>query len=155
MVIDDYSELSHTLTKNISKTEKKINGIFLTPRKTIYDNLKYLEPYIKNVENVLEPSCGSCEYVLALNKYNKNFKKTGIEFNKTVFKSIKQLENNNITLFNEDYLLYDTSMKYDLIIGNPPYFVMKKKHVDMSYYNYFNGRPNIFVLFIIKSLNST
>jgi len=29
---------------------------------------------------------------------------------------------------------------------------MKKKDVNESYYNYFDGRPNIFVLFIIKSL---
>ena len=34
--------------------------------------------------------------------------------------------------------------KFDLIIGNPPYFVMKKTDVDESYHNYFDGRPNIF-----------
>jgi len=152
MVIDDYSELSYTLTKNISKSEKKKNGIYFTPPQTINDNLKFLEPYMENIKNVLEPSCGSCEYILALNKYNKNFKITGIEFNKTIFNSINNLENDSITLYNEDYLLYDTSIKYDLIIGNPPYFVIKKEDVDISYYNYFNGRPNIFVLFIIRSL---
>ena len=30
---------------------------------------------------------------------------------------------------------------------------MKKADVDNSYYNYFDGRPNIFILFIIKSLS--
>jgi adenine-specific DNA-methyltransferase len=30
---------------------------------------------------------------------------------------------------------------------------MSKNEVDPTYYNYFNGRPNIFILFIIKSLN--
>jgi hypothetical protein len=39
----------------------------------------------------------------------------------------------------------------DLIIGNPPYFVMKKEEVDAEYYPFFDGRPNIFILFIIKS----
>ena len=29
---------------------------------------------------------------------------------------------------------------------------MKKKEVDSKYYDYFEGRPNIFILFIIKSL---
>ena len=31
---------------------------------------------------------------------------------------------------------------------------MKKNDVDESYYDYFEGRPNIFILFIIKSLHS-
>jgi hypothetical protein len=39
----------------------------------------------------------------------------------------------------------------DIIIGNPPYFVMKKEDVDAEYYPFFDGRPNIFILFIIKS----
>jgi adenine-specific DNA-methyltransferase len=42
--------------------------------------------------------------------------------------------------------------KFDLIIGNPPYYVIKKSDVEDYYYNYFDGRPNIFILFIIKSL---
>ena len=47
---------------------------------------------------------------------------------------------------------YNHETTYGLIIGNPPYFVMKKKEVDKSLYEYFDGRPNIFILFIIKSL---
>ena len=43
--------------------------------------------------------------------------------------------------------------RFDLIIGNPPYYVLKKSEVDQYYYNYFDGRPNIFLLFIIKSLS--
>ena len=46
---------------------------------------------------------------------------------------------------------HDFSSNFDLIIG-PPYFVIKKVDVEESYYNYFDGRPNIFILFIIKSL---
>ena len=43
--------------------------------------------------------------------------------------------------------------KYDLVIGNPPYFVMKKDAVAPCYLEYFDGRPNIFILFIIRSLS--
>jgi hypothetical protein len=42
--------------------------------------------------------------------------------------------------------------KYDLIIGNPPYYVMKKEQVDKSFYRFFDGRPNIFIIFILKSI---
>jgi type I restriction-modification system DNA methylase subunit len=148
-----YSELSQTLTKQINKDEKKSNGIYFTPPETIHTNIKLLEPYMKNVKEVLEPSCGSCEYILALNQlYDININITGIELNKTIFESIKHLKQNNITLINDNYLSYTFHKKFDLIIGNPPYFVMKKNEVDETYYNYFDGRPNIFLLFIIKSL---
>ena len=149
---DKYSELSLSLTKKINKTDKKNNGIYFTPPKTIHRNIEFLRPYIKNFKNVLEPSCGSCEYVVSLNKLYSHLNITGIEFNKTIFESIKLLENKNISLYNENYLTYDTTNTYDLIIGNPPYYVMKKDDVDSSYYDYFDGRPNIFILFIIKSL---
>ena len=149
---DYYSKLSLSLTKQIDKNDKKNNGIYFTPPKTINKNIGFLRPYIKNFKNVLEPSCGSCEYILSLNKLYSHLNITGIEFNKTIFGSIKLLENKNISLYNEDYLTYDTVNTYDLIIGNPPYYVMKKQDVDSSYHEYFVGRPNIFILFIIKSL---
>lgn len=147
-----YSELSIKLTKKINKNEKKKNGIYFTPPETIYKNIKLLEPFMKNITTVLEPSCGSCEYILRLSNYNPNLNITGIELNNTIFESIKQYNSNNITLLNKNYLNINFNTKFDLIIGNPPYFVMKKKDVDNSYYNYFDGRPNIFILFIIRSL---
>ena len=148
-----FSELSYSLTKNIDKEEKKNGGIYFTPPKTINKNIQFLEPYMKNIKNILEPSCGSCEYILGLNNKNPNINITGIELNKTIFKAIKNIESKNIKLLNEDYLNYKNDTNYDLIIGNPPFFVMKKKDVNKEYYNYFDGRPNIFILFIIKSLN--
>ena len=147
-----YSELSRKLTKKINKTEKKKNGIYFTPPETINKNIKFLEPFMKNITNILEPSCGSCEYILQLNSINPNINITGIELNKMIFDSIKQYGSDNITLINDNYLTHEFNTKFDLIIGNPPYFVMKKSDVEKSYHNYFDGRPNIFILFIIKSL---
>jgi len=147
-----YSKLSHELTKKISKEEKKLNGIFFTPPETINKTINLLEPYMKSIKEVLEPSCGSCEYILSLTEKYKNIKITGIELNNIIYESIKTIENNNIKIYNENFLEYNEDIKYDLIIGNPPYFVMKKNDVDNQYYKYFEGRPNIFILFIIKSL---
>jgi len=90
---------------------------------------------------------------LKLNNIFSNLNITGIELNKTIFESIKDLEKDNISLINANYLTHNFDKKFDLIIGNPPYFIMKKVDVDNSYYNYFDGRPNIFILFIIKSLS--
>lgn len=145
----NYSEMSLTLTKEIKKEEKKRDGIYFTPPSTIQITLQLLEPYMKNIKNVLEPSCGSCEYINAL---PAGLDIIGIELNKTIFESINELETTKIKLYNQDYLSYTSETKFDLIIGNPPYFVMKKKNVPKPYHKYFDGRPNIFILFIIKSL---
>jgi adenine-specific DNA-methyltransferase len=147
-----FSELSQSLTKKINITDKKNDGIYFTPPETVAKNIKLLEPFIKNMKTVLEPACGSCEYILQLKDAYSNMNITGIEVNETIYESIKVLNKENITLINDNYLSCEITTKYDLIIGNPPYFVMKKDAVDNSYYNYFDGRPNIFILFIIKSL---
>ena len=149
----NYSDLSINLTKKINKKEKRENGIYFTNPNTILKNIEILKPYIKDMKYVLEPSCGSCEFVNILNKNFKKMKITGIELNKTIFDNIKVFSNKNITLLNENFLTYNFKSKYDLIIGNSPYFVMKKQDVDKSYYKYFEGRPNIFILFLIKSLS--
>jgi tRNA1(Val) A37 N6-methylase TrmN6 len=148
----DYSQLSKELTSKLSKTLKKNGGIYFTPPSVIAENIKLLGPYMNNISNVLEPSCGSCEYINALINNYKHLKITGIELNSTIYESIKELGSANVKLYNSDYLKYDNSETYDLIIGNPPYFVMKKEDVAKSYYKYFEGRPNIFILFIIKSI---
>ena len=146
-----YSDLSLHITRNLSKEEKKKDGIFFTPLETIKKNIDFLEPHFKDIHSILEPSCGSCEYIHALKTAHPNLNITGIELNKSVYESAKK-NFPNIHLMNEDFIESSESTKYDLIIGNPPYYVLKKAQVDESYYEYFDGRPNIFVLFIIKSL---
>lgn len=148
----DYSILSRELTNKLSKADKKNNGIYFTPPSFINLNLGLLKPYIKAGTKVLEPSCGSCEYIHALNNQFDSLKITGLELNETIFDGIKHLSKPDIAIIQQDYLTYDNSCKYGLIIGNPPYFVMKKSAVDKRYYKYFDGRPNIFILFLIKSL---
>jgi type I restriction-modification system DNA methylase subunit len=148
----EYSVISKELTSKLSKIVKKNNGIYFTPPSCVNNNIKLLQPYLKSAINVLEPSCGSCEYITALHKLFPHLIITGIEYNETIYQSILQLNNDKINIKNIDYLKYETDVKYDLIIGNPPYFVMKKEDVDKSFHTYFAGRPNIFILFIIKSI---
>jgi adenine-specific DNA-methyltransferase len=113
-----------------------------------------LSVYFDNIKNILEPSCGSCEYIVEINKRYPDKEIIGIEKNETIYNQVKKLTNNKISIINDNFLLYDNKdIYYDLIIGNPPYFVMKKKDVDKTYFDFFDGRPNIFILFIIKSLS--
>ena len=148
----NFTELSRKLTKQLSKEEKKEYGIFLTPLTTIQKNIEFLSPYIKDGMTVLEPSCGSGHFIFSLlERYDLNI--TGVEFNKKIFDSIAKYETDKVRLYHRDFIKFGELDTYDLIIGNPPYFVMKKTDVPSMYHKYFDGRPNIFIIFIIKSLH--
>jgi tRNA1(Val) A37 N6-methylase TrmN6 len=151
--MEQFSSLSKELTKKLGKEEKKENGIFFTPKSIVVDMIKECKKHNKNIKRVLEPSCGSCQVISVLDNEYENIEIDGIEYNDTIFTEIKDLKyKNDVNLINENYLKFTPKEKYDLIIGNPPYFVVSKKDVDKSYHKYFNGRPNIFILFIVKAM---
>ena len=153
-----YSELSQELTKSLTKQIKRENGIYFTPPSTVHNLLNNIISKFKENEaiRVLEPSCGSGEFISILcEKFEgKNLTIEAIEKNKTIFESLKPIYDNDsrIKLFKEDFLTYEPSEQFDLVVGNPPFFVMKKHEVDELYHPFFDCRPNVFLLFIIKSL---
>ena len=164
-----FSSLSLELTKKLSSKIKKDNGIYFTPKSIIkktIDIIKNIPDYTDNIEfkTILEPSCGSCEFIKYIIKEfpNKKLNITAIEFNDIIYQKISKLNfventNNTIEFINKDYMTYNNEKMYDLIIGNPPYFVMSKDDVSSisnfkEYSNFYDGRANIFILFIIHSL---
>ena len=146
----NFSKQSKQLTKELSKEDKKNNGIYFTPPSIIAKMMNILFPYFKNITNVLEPSCGSGEFIQRFECFTK-FNIDAIEYNETIYNSIKDKFKSNI--LHRDFLEWNSPKKYDLIIGNPPFYVMKKNEIKTNKYeHYYTGRPNIFVLFIAKSL---
>jgi len=156
---NQFSQLSKDITKGLNTQTKKKNGIFFTPLNIIEDAINIVKNHCeknnKNIKRILEPSCGSCEFIMKLNNLYEDVRIDGIEYVPEIFEKIKNIEfgdKNNIKLFNKDFLQYENEM-YDLIIGNPPYYVMKKTEIDKKYHGYFDGRPNIFVIFILHALS--
>lgn len=166
-----FSELSKKLTKSLSKDEKKNGGIFFTPPACIADIISRLRAFVQkhqySFETILEPSCGSGEFISALMREYPRADITGIEYNHDIYSEVSQYFSavTNIRIQHGDFLKYayateSTAGKmplsapklFDLIIGNPPYYVMKKEEVASEYHPFFDGRPNIFILFIIKSV---
>ena len=146
----NFSKQSKQLTKQLSKEDKKNNGIYFTPPSIIAKMMKILFPYFKKITNVLEPSCGSGEFIQRFECFTK-FNIDAIEYNETIYNSIK--DKFKSTILHTDFLKWNSPKKYDLIIGNPPFYVMKKNEIKTNKYeHYYTGRPNIFVLFIAKSL---
>ena len=130
---DEFSELSNKLTKEFSSKTKKNEGIFFTHPKIVKKIVDYLKTtrHLKFTDiKILEPSCGSGEFIDYIDK--KIRKKTihAIELNKKIYDEVSQKDYSDaVKFFNQDYLQYDTDDKYNLIIGNPPYFVIPKKDV--------------------------
>ena len=148
--MEDFTELTKTLTKQLDKSTKKQNGIFITPFsiiKILFENVPKLD-----YKNILEPSCGTAQFLTFIDEKFNNSILTGIELNETIYNEIKKIKfKNKIKFINCDYLIH-TNNKYDLIIGNPPFVVCDKSIVSDNYKKFINGRPNLFWLFIIHSL---
>ena len=129
----------------LTKSEIKEYGIYFTPKDIIKNILSKLSNYEFN--KILEPSCGDGAFLNYLIKKYKNI--TACELNDKIFKYVKNIPRfNKIKFIHDDYLNLSIKHKYDLIIGNPPYFV----HNSKLYNEYYTGRTNIFIQFIIHSL---
>ena len=148
----EFSELSLTLTEKLTKETKKNEGIFFTPPNVVTEIVKYLKGLIKSeIIDILEPSCGSGEILNGVLDTFPNSSITGIEKNKFIYETIVSDEKlKRVKFINEDFMTFNGS-GYDLIIGNPPYFVISKDMYE-EYSSYSSGRPNIFVTFTLHSL---
>ena len=153
-ISEQSSDLTISLTKNLTKSEKKEYGIFITPMIIIEKLVSTLLHYSDKIERILEPSCGTCEVINYCDSVFNNVEIDGVEYNDKVFDSIKDLNfKNKVTLTKSNFMFYNDTEGYDLIIGNPPYFVCKKTDIPTAYHKFCTGRPNIFGLFIIHSLS--
>ena len=141
--MSSFRENSNKLNKSLSKDERKKQGIFFTPKKA-RDLLFYKLEINDDPKNILEPSFGSGEFIDDICEKYPDAKITGVEYNETIYKSYK---NSKAKLIHQDFLQFKSNQKFDLIIGNPPYFVIKQKNPKCMV-----GRPNIYVAFLYKCL---
>ncbi len=84
-----FTDLSYELTQNIDNQTKKQNGIYFTStllvNKIINIIILYTENNHLNIQNILEPSCGSCEFICVLDQEFDDVKIVGIENNEYIY----------------------------------------------------------------------
>lgn len=150
----EFGKVSRELTQTLSIREKKQGGIYFTPRGIIEQIFERVP--LNEVNTILEPSCGSMEFIRYLEKCVEGKRITAIEKNEKIYEKISR-ENfvkNRVTVILSDFLDLDVPIfgKFDLIIGNPPYYVMKQNSIPDRWASLIEGRPNVFALFILRAI---
>ncbi|MBC7327580.1 Eco57I restriction-modification methylase domain-containing protein, partial [bacterium] len=119
--------------------------------------------------NILEPACGLAQFLLGIKRMHPYiFSKAnlyGMEINTEIIQFLSQLEiSREIHIIQGDYLLWDTDLRFDLIIGNPPYGIptqsdhypikidAETKQKYRSLYDTWYGKYNVYGAFIEKSV---
>lgn len=142
-----FNDTSIKLNSLLSKKIRKDEGIFFTPKNARQIIINVIDKQLEKgfqINNILEPSFGSGEFLDDVKKYNANI--IGVEKNETIFKNVNDKQT-NCELYNKDFLTFSHDTKFDVIVGNPPYFVVNTKNKECM-----TGRGNIFVLFLYKCL---
>ncbi len=108
--------------------KRKDKGQFFTPTNVVDIIIDNLPIKAENI-SILEPSCGDGAFVEKLYKGNEL---TAIDSDKEQVNYVKNKYKENIDVIYSDYLLYNTTKKFDLIIGNPPFNLPAKAYKDTT-----------------------
>ena len=152
IIIEEYTKESIDYLKNTDIKKRKKLGQYFTP-KSIRELLLSKLPKKDNAD-ILDPACGSGEFLLSCKKYFKNPILYGFDIDKKLINISSKLVK-NASIKNFDFLNIDINKKkYDYIIGNPPYFELKlNEEIKKKYFDIIKGRVNIFSLFIKTGLD--
>ncbi|EGS34118.1 TPA: N-6 DNA methylase [Streptococcus equi subsp. zooepidemicus] len=105
------------------QTEEKLNGVFYTP----FEIVDFLTRWItdkQQISNVLEPSAGDGRFVKQIVELADKANVTAVEIDPLECEIIKAIDNTKV--INDDFYNFyeeikDIGIKYDAVIGNPPY----------------------------------
>lgn len=130
---------------------RKSFGQYFTPKPIREALIEQLPKNIK-IPKVLDPGCGTGEFLITAKKYYSDAELFGWDVDKNLIEVSKKnapeakLKCAN-SLENEQYGMFD------LVIGNPPYFEMTPSEtIKNKFRSIINGRTNIFSLFIYQGL---
>lgn len=153
--VEQAKEFTNATLKYLEETELKYRkslGQYFTPCPIREALIKNLPNNLKNPK-VLDPGCGTGEFLLTAQEYFKNPKLYGWDIDKKMVDITKSaIPNANTKKL--DALLNSEYGKYDVVIGNPPYFeFIPSEQIRKKFNGIINGRANIFSLFICQGLN--
>lgn len=159
------------LNANLRKVRKDY-GIFFTPQH-IVDLMVGLIDYQRFEEkevNILEPACGLAQFLIGIKRNLPSlFKKArlyGVEIRDDIVQFLSALGiSSEVNIIKGDFLLWESDLHFDIIIGNPPYGIPShSEHYTIkvdpatkaNYKKLFKtwyGKYNVYGAFIEKAIN--
>lgn len=121
----------------LSNTNRTDNAAYYTCKVLLTEIIKILPNFEKKNLKILEPSVGVGNFIpFLVHKYfDKNVDLYVVDIDNNSLAILKKLLTNlNIPLnfkihfINEDFLLYNFTEKFDLVIGNPPFYKIINKN---------------------------
>jgi hypothetical protein len=152
VIVEDseFREASKKFNESLTREQRSEQGIFFTPKKARDILFAALEPLNLSPKKILEPSFGTGEFILDAKKKYPSAEIIGVEKNPELFNSFIGAGTDG-TYHCCDFLNWKGEA--DLIIGNPPYFIMDKDtKAPAAQAKAMTGRPNIYVMFLYKCL---
>ena len=158
----DYGLISNAI--EYLNTNKEDNSAYYTPQSICYDIIKELPDIEKDSISILEPSVGAGNFIpLIMEKYaDKNVELDVIDIDEKVLevtsilfsKITNSYPNVKINIINSDYLTFEPTKRYDIIVGNPPFGKVSnsKKLEQYKRAAYNKNTNNLFAFFLEKSL---
>jgi len=157
----------HMCSKNfILKLESyirdwKVYGAVSTPRDVVRFMLDVSGIPEWRGLNILEPGCGFYDFSREIYCRNPDNSFTGVELNPEVYRVVRELF--PFRTVNADFLLWSTSERFDVVIGNPPYGIPgfkrypikvtpRVKEMYKRLYETWRGKYNVYGLFIEKGV---
>ena len=152
-----YTEITEKHIGSLSLESRKALGQYMTPASIgdVMADMLDLDP--ASSPDVLDPACGTGELLLAVQRACPNAHLFGFDIDEGMVDAAREnVPDSNIRLLS----IFDEASvaehgKYDYVIGNPPYFEMKKDDPDLasSAIEGFaalsdKGRLNIYSLFV-------
>jgi len=130
---------------------RKSLGQYFTPQ-SIREKLLSKLPKRENPK-ILDPGCGTGEFLLTAKEYFKNSKLYGWDIDEKLVEISQKLVP-DAQIEKADALKRNDYGKYDFVIGNPPYYEFRPDaETRKKFAAIINGRVNIYGLFIHQGIN--
>lgn len=152
---DEYKDSTKDYINDVELSERKDKGQYFTPRslqEKVFKNLPK-ELYEKENINILDPASGTGEFIYTASELFKDPDLYGFELDEELVDISKKVVP-NADIEQANTLKKNINKKFDLIIGNPPYYEFKPdQELKNKYDEVLYGRTNIYGLFLYKSIN--
>jgi len=113
-----FEDKSIEFQNSLTSVERLSNGVYYTPRDL--RNFMFEELRIDPPEYILEPTCGTGEFVIECEKRFPDATTIGVEIDPRSAAIAREMTTSDIITC--DFMEWKSDVKFDLIIGNPPYF---------------------------------